>query len=73
MEKEFVECRESVERLKDIISKDINGKVFDWHIADVLNIPYSTLRVNLLKNRMPIKQIAIYCYKEDIQINSIIF
>jgi|GEM_PF-6124750 len=70
---EFVEFREIVERLKDIMSKDISGKVFDWHVSDALEIPYSTMRINIMKNRLPLKEVTRYCYKNDINIYSIIF
>jgi len=70
---EFVECREAIERIKDRISLDIRGKVFDWHVADELNIPYSTLRINIMKNRLPLKEIAKYCYRNKINLNEVVF
>lgn len=45
---EFVETREVIERIKDILSKEIEGKIFDWHIADELNIQYPTLRAMIM-------------------------
>lgn len=73
MDKEFVDTREATERLKDILSVEIGSTIFDWHIADELNIPYNSFRMSIMKNRLPLKQIAIFCYKRDIQINTIIF
>lgn len=73
MNKEFVECRECVERVKDILSLDIEGTVFDWHVSDELEIPYSTMRINIMKNRLPLKQVALFCYRRGISINDIIF
>ena len=70
---EFVECREVIERVKDILSKDIKGNVYDWHAADELGIPYSTLRVMIMKDRLPLKQIALFCYKRELSITTMIF
>ena len=70
---EFVETREIVERVKDVLSKDIKGNIFDWHVADELGIPYSTLRVMIMKNRLPLKQVALFCYKRDLSITTMIF
>lgn len=70
---EFIETREAIERIKDIVSIEISGGVRDWHIADMLEIPYSSFRMSIMKDRLPIKQIAKFCYKRNIQINKIIF
>lgn len=70
---EFVETREVIERIKDIVSGEIDGFIYDYQIADELSIPYSTLRINIMKNRLPLKQIARFCYRRNLQINDIIF
>lgn len=70
---EFLDTREVVERLKDIMSNEIDGIVFDWHVADAIGIPYSTMRVNILKNRLPLKEITIYCYRKEINLYQILF
>jgi len=71
--KEFIECREIAERIKDIMSKDVEGFVFDYMVADELGIPYSTFRFAITKNKPPVKEIALFCYKRKLIINDIIF
>ena len=73
MKKEFINTREAIERIKDKESINIQGQVRDWHIADLLHIPYPSFRNSIMKDRLPIKQIALYCYKNNVDINKIIF
>jgi len=69
----FVPTRESVERIKDIISEDIEGCVFDYHVADALGIDYGALRIAISKDNTPIKEIASFCYYKKITINDLLF
>jgi len=69
----FIETREVIERLKDRLSHEVDGKVFDWHVADELKIPYSTLRIKIMKDKMPVREIVLFCYKRKIDIKSVIF
>ena len=64
---------EIVERIKDIISHEIDGTVRDYHVANAINIGYTTLRTNKVKNRESLKEIAVFCYKRDLVINDIVF
>ena len=73
MGEEFTECREVVERIKDILSTEIEGFIFDRHVAEELDIPHITMRINIMKNRLPLKQIALFCYKRNIILNELIF
>jgi DNA-directed RNA polymerase beta' subunit len=69
----FTSTREAIERIKDIESVNIKGSVKDWHIADVLKIPYSSFRNSIMKDRLPLKQIVLYCKNKNINVNKIIF
>jgi len=69
---EFVDCREVVERIKDIVSKEQEGFVYDYQIADILKIGYSTLRFAISKNKLPIREIARFCYHRNLIINDLI-
>jgi len=69
---EFVETREVVERIKDIVSKEQEGFVYDYQIADILKMGYSTLRFAIAKNKLPLKEIARFCYQRDLIINELI-
>lgn len=69
----FVSTRESVERIKDIISQDIQGCIFDYHVADALKMDYVTLRIAISKNRNPVEEIAMFCYSKNLIVNDFIF
>jgi len=69
----FVEAREMIERIKDVISKDTDGFVYDYHVADALDISYSTLRINIMKNKPPIVKIIIFCRKNGLNIDDFLF
>ena len=70
---DFVTTREAVERIKDLISKEVTGPVFDHHVADALGIAYGSLRISIVKNRMPVKNIALFCFSRNIIINDVVF
>jgi len=69
----FVSTRESLERIKDIISKDIEGCVFNHHVADVLGMDYGALRIAISKDNMPIREIAKFCYEKELIVNDLLF
>lgn len=73
MNKEFIECREVVENIKVVLFKEREGYVYDYQVADELKIGYSTLRVAMAKNKIPIREVALFCYKRDISLDSFIF
>ena len=70
----YKEVSEVIEQVKDIICEDINGKVFDWHVAVELEIEYASLRSYKTKNR-PINEetkaeskIITFCFKRNINV-----
>jgi len=65
--------REIVERIKDIISNEIDGKVYDRHVADVLKISNSTLRIYKIKNIVPLENIAYFCEKFNISFDWLVY
>lgn len=69
----FITARESIERIKDIISPDIDGCVFDYHVADALDMDYASLRVAICKDVMPIREIAKFCYDKKLIVNDLLF
>jgi len=70
---EFVETREIIERIKDIMSNERDGFIYDKDVAIELQIPNSTLRFAIYKNRIPYMEISKFCYKRKLIINDIIF
>ena len=70
---EFVECKEIMERVKDIMSKEKDGFIFDRDVMKELNIADSTYRFAIYKNKIPYMEISRFCYKRNLIINDIIF
>jgi len=69
----FVTTREAIERIKDIISGEIDGFVFDKDVANKLSITQTTLASRIKRDSMPLKEIALFCYENNIDIKKIIF
>ena len=70
---EFADTREIIERVKDIMSNEKEGYVFDKDVSIELNIPNSTLRFNIYKNKIPYMEISKFCHKRGLIINDLIF
>jgi hypothetical protein len=64
---------EIVERIKDIISNEIDGKVYDKHVAKKLHFSPSTLRVYKIKNYIPYERIADFCLDYGISFDALVF
>lgn len=59
---ELCSTREMVERIKDVLSKHITSKrVYDWHVADALGLDTSNLAIMKTRNRMPFKEVLMFC------------
>ncbi len=69
----FISTKESVERIKDIISIDVNGCVYDHHVADVLGVEYSALRTAIARDKIPVREVAEFCYCKGLVINELVF
>ena len=69
----FISTRESVERIKDIISPDIQGCIYNHHVADALNMDYGALRIAISKDRIPVEEIAKFCHSKKLIVNDFIF
>ena len=65
--------KESVERIKDIISEDVEGCVYNHHIADTLGVEYSDLRTAIARDNTPVKEISEFCYAKGLVINDLLF
>lgn len=75
MSKDFnhVAFEEIVERIKDKISHRVNGKVFDYHVAEAIGLDYSYLRVCKVTNAVPFQNVIIFCQNQNISIGWMIF
>jgi len=69
----FVTTKECIERIKDIISVDIEGCVYDHHVADALGVEYSALRTAIARDKMPVREVAEFCYCKGLVINELLF
>jgi len=69
----FVTTKECVERIKDIISVDIEGCVYDHHVADALGMSYDALRTAKAVDSMPVREIAEFCYCKGLVVNDLVF
>lgn len=69
----FITTKETVERIKDIICKDIDGCVYDHHVADALGVEYSALRTAITRDKTPVKEIAEFCYAKGLVVNDLLF
>lgn len=70
---EFAETREIMERIKDIMSKEKDGYIFDRDVMKELNIADSTYRFAIYKNKIPYMEISRFCYERNLIINDILF
>lgn len=64
---------EIVENIKDILSLQKDGKIFDADVAEALNMSRTNLA--LLKHRFvtPIAEVCFFCKKRNISINEFLF
>ena len=65
--------REIVERIKDEISNDVDGPVRYKHVADVLGLKPSTVRLYVVKDHMPYKHVLRFCEKREISVDWMLF
>ena len=73
LEYNHVPFREIVERVKDIISNEVVGKVFDHHVADVLGLEYTSIRIYKVNNYLPLKNIIMFCQSKQISVDWMLF
>lgn len=70
---EFVEFKEVVERIKDIICSEYDGYVYDKYVAEQLKMADSTFRSCIYKNKIPYFEVSRFCFKRGLIINDLIF
>ena len=69
----FITTKETVERIKDIISKNIEGCIYDHHVADALGMESGALRMAITRDKTPVKEIAEFCYANGLVVNDLLF
>jgi len=64
---------EVVERIKDIISHEVEGRVFDRHVAEALGLSTNTVRIYKSVDYLPLEQIAYFCAVRNVSLDWLIF
>ena len=70
----YKDFNDIIEQVKDVICSDIEGKIFDWHVADELNMTYDSLRTFKAKNKIihdvPIveSKVVDFCFRKEINV-----
>lgn len=63
-----------IEKIKDIISTEVgNRKVLNKDVANALGITPENLSILKKRNKIPFKEIALFCAKRKISINWLLF
>jgi len=62
-----------MEDIKDIICWEIDGKVFDKHVAEALGITQMNYGTMKKRSRYPYEQIAHFCHERGISMNWLLF
>lgn len=65
--------KEIIQKLKDIISKETEGIVYDKDVAREIGISAGSLAQHKLSGTIPFYNIALFCAKRKISINWILF
>jgi len=63
---------EIVLRLKKYVQKDC-GTIFDKDVADMIKIGQHSLRTHINRKSIPYKHICLWCFKNNVSINSILY
>ncbi len=65
--------KEITERIKDIISGEVDGKVTDSNVAKVLGFTQTGFASRKLRNSLPYEEIILFCVERNISINWLLF
>lgn len=61
-----------IEIIKDVLSKEINGKVFDKHVAEVLNINALNLATMKKRGKIPFENIVEFTSEYNLDLNMVL-
>ena len=64
---------EIVERIKDVISKDYNRRIYDKDVAKELNLKPITVTIYKSTNRLPLNNLAYFCKKRQVSLDWLLF
>jgi len=64
---------EIVERIKDILSPEIPGRIYDRHVAEELGLSPNSIRVYKSADYLPLDQLAMFCARRDVSLDWLIF
>lgn len=60
------------ELLKDDLSKEIEGNVYDYHLSDALGTSYNYIAISKKRNTVNYQLLLDYCIKRDLDLNYIL-
>jgi hypothetical protein len=64
---------EIVEIIKDTISHEVDGRVYDRHVADVLALSVNSVRMYKSIDYLPLEQLAVFCANRNLSLDTLIF
>ena len=64
----YRDMEDIIELIKDIISPEVDGKVFQHHVADAIGIGYSDLRMMKCQNKIPFEEMVTFCFTKNINV-----
>ena len=64
---------EVVEELKNIISKEVKGKVYDRHVAEALGMTQSNFGTLKKRERIPFEELLNFCAVRRISVNYLLY
>jgi len=70
---EFSDMTDIIEKIKDVICHEIDGKVFDINVASSLEMEITTLASRKKRNSIPHLEIYKFCRKYKVSIESMIY
>jgi hypothetical protein len=62
----MISTHDLFENLKDILSKEVEGKVFDCHVADAISMTEDNVRQRRRRNSIPFEEVLDFCKKRDL-------
>ena len=69
----MIEFSEIIERIKDIISNEKQGKIRDKDVAEVLGMSARNLRVYKAANIHPFENLCLFAVKYNISLDWLLF
>lgn len=70
---EFVPFEKMVERIRDILQRHSANRVWDYDVAEILQMDVTTLASFKRRNTPPLKKILLFCQRTGLDPMKILF